>query len=581
MTSLLPAREVSMKRYRKLSGILVLVAATALVGASGIAGLTRALAAPPPHAQGNPPPHAQGAGKGPTVSTQDGPVKGFVKNGVNTFLGIPYAAPPVGDLRWMPPQTPEKHGLLDATEFGNTCPQVTTLGPFAGPTSIAEDCLYLNVFTTSTQGDKPVIVWIHGGGNITGETNDYDGSKLATGGPLGTPTVVVTINYRLGLFGFISESHLNDEGHPWGNYGILDQQAALRWVQANIANFGGDPNNVTLGGQSAGAIDTTANLISPDAEGLFHRAITQSAPIPDNFFLTQSAALSQGTAFADAAGCSSSQCLRDLSAARVLQLQGTPNASPGANGLPVVDGTIVPVFPETAWTTGAYHHMPILGGTTKDEGTFGLAITEYFSGPPQVALTPDQYEANNSTAVKDEYPLSDYDDNPTWAQDRINSDSGLKCPALRVLNQQASTNTGFGVYGYDFTYQQSPFYFPQMPNEYNTTGPGAGYFQARAYHTADIQFVFPKWHGGNLGVNLDQATGQPRELQGPEISLSDQIAAAWTNFAKNGDPNGPGLPTWPVFTTGSGPFLAQDTTNTLETAAQYSDNYHCDFWAAQ
>jgi para-nitrobenzyl esterase len=195
---------------------------------------------------------------------------------VNQFLGIPYAAPPTGDLRWKPPAPTAHHALLDATKFANTCPQVTTLGPFAGPTSTTEDCLYLNVFTTGTSPSKPVLVWIHGGGNITGETNDYDGSKLAAGGPLGTPIVVVTINYRLGLFGFVSESHLNAEGHPWGNYGILDQQAALRWVQANIAAFGGNPNNVTLGGQSAGAIDTTANLISPAAAGLFHRAITQT-----------------------------------------------------------------------------------------------------------------------------------------------------------------------------------------------------------------------------------------------------------------------------------------------------------------
>ena len=256
-------------------------------------------------------------------------------------------------------------------QFASSCPQVTTLGPFAGPTSTNEDCLYLNVFTTGGKGEsKPVLVWIHGGGNINGETADYDGSKLATGGPLGTPIVVVTINYRLGLFGLLSETHLNSENGNgnWGNYGILDQQAALRWVQANIATFGGDPSNVTLGGQSAGAYDTTANLISPAAAGLFQRAITQSAPISNFFFNTAPVALSMGNAFAAAAGCSNSACLRKLSAARILQLQGTPNASgPYENGFPVVDGTIVPVLPETAWTTGAYHHMPILGGTTKDE----------------------------------------------------------------------------------------------------------------------------------------------------------------------------------------------------------------------
>src|SRR4029077_10398287 len=188
--------------------------------------------------------------------------------------------PPTGNLRWMPPAPPSQHALLDATEFANTCPQVTELGAFAGPSSTTEDCLYLNVFTTGTSPAKPVLVWIHGGGNVDGETNDYDASKLAKNGGV----VIVTVNYRMGLFGFLSESHLNAEGHPWGNYGILDQQAALRWVQANISAFGGNPIDVTLGGQSAGAIDTTANLISPAAAGLFQRAITQSAPISNFFF---------------------------------------------------------------------------------------------------------------------------------------------------------------------------------------------------------------------------------------------------------------------------------------------------------
>src|SRR5262245_16694708 len=230
----------------------------------------------------------------------------------------------VGDRR----APPARHGLIDATQFANTCPQVTELGAFAGPSSTTEDCLYLNVFTTGTGGrPKPVLVWIHGGGNVDGETNDYDGSKLATGGPLGTPTVVVTINYRIGLFGFLSVSHLNAEGHPFANYGILDQQAALRWVRANVAAFGGDPYNVTLGGQSAGAINTTANLISPAAAGLFQRAIFQSSPIPNQYFLPEAAAVTLGDNFAAAAGCSDAACLRALSAERILQLQGTPNAN--------------------------------------------------------------------------------------------------------------------------------------------------------------------------------------------------------------------------------------------------------------
>lgn len=175
-----------------------------------------------------------------------------------------------------------------------------------------------------------------------------------------------------------------------------------------------------------------------------------------------------------------------------------------------------------------------------------------------------------------QYPLSDYGNNPTLAQERVITDP-FKCNGYRVLTQQAATNTGYPVYGYDFTYQHTPFYFPQMPNKYDPTG----HFQALAYHTADIQYVFPGWHGGNLGVNLDQGTGQPRELQGAESNLSDQIVAAWTNFAKNGNPNGNGNSPWPKFTTGSPKLLQQDVPLNIETGAQFRANYKCDFWANQ
>jgi para-nitrobenzyl esterase len=316
---------------------------------------------------------------GPIVHTTEGPVQGLVKNGVDEFLGIPYAAPPVGDLRWQPPKP---HAAwtqtLSATKFGNTCPQITELGVFAGPVSLTEDCLFLNVFTTRTNPAPnakrlPVLVWIHGGGLFDGETNDYDASALVKGGPAG-PTVVVTINYRLGLLGYLGHPALDAEGHNFGNYGLMDQQVALRWVQHNIAAFGGDPGNVTLGGQSAGSTSTAAAVISPASAGLFHRAIFQSGPLLTVAPLAL--AEQRGENFAKAAGCgtdSSAQaaaCLRGLSVEKVLSLQGTAAANgPYVNGL-LVDGTVLPISGDVAWSTGKFNHMPIMNGGVADEGAF-------------------------------------------------------------------------------------------------------------------------------------------------------------------------------------------------------------------
>ncbi len=324
------------------------------------------------------------------MRTTEGPVQGFVRNGMSEFLGIPYAAAPVGDLRWRPPQ---RHAAwtktLEATKFGNTCPQITELGVFAGPVSVTEDCLYLNVFTPHTGGTAngkklPVLLWIHGGGLFDGESNDYDASALVKGGP-GGPTVVVTINYRLGLLGYLGHPALDAEGHNFGNYGLMDQQEALRWVQRNIAAFGGDPGNVTVGGQSAGSTSTAANLISPASAGLFHRAIFQSGPLLTVAPLAL--AEQRGADFAKAAGCGTdasapaAACLRALSVDKILSLQGTAAANgPYVNGL-MVDGTILPISGDEAWRTGKFNRMPIMNGPVADEGAFTASIDELFFGP--------------------------------------------------------------------------------------------------------------------------------------------------------------------------------------------------------
>ena len=507
---------------------------------------------------------------GPVVNTAEGPVRGFTKNGVEIFLGIPYAAPPVGDLRWTPPQA-VRHWTetRDANRYGKTCPQVYQLGVFAAPTSISEDCLYLNVFTTAEgHNSKPVIVWIHGGGNFDGESNDYDGSKLATGGSIGTPTVVVTFNYRLNMFGFFSHPAINAEGHRWGNYGILDQQAVLSWVQRNIAAFGGDPTRVALGGQSAGAQDTAANVLSPLSKGLFNRAIVQSTPGFTTFVAPAAVAATNGINFAAAAGCpgtkaAAAACLRKLSAARILQLSATGAAnSPYVTGL-IVDGSVIPIAPGQAWTTGQFNKMPMMGGAVKDEITFFTGINEWFSGPPQAPLTADQYAAAVGPVLAAEYPVSAYGGDPMLAYERAVTDQ-FKCTELHVVQLWAVQTP---TYAYDFVYQNAPYYFAKMPG-----------FRPLAAHTIDIQFLFPGWHGGDLGVNIDQGTGEQRELNAAETGLSDQLVAAWTNFAATGNPNGSGDSPWPVFTAGSQKYFVQDLSVSTETVEQFRSAYKCDFW---
>lgn len=528
-------------------------------------------------------------GEGPVVSTAEGPVKGMVENGVYKFLGIPYAAPPVGALRWMPPQ-PVKHWneVRKATQFAGTCAQVTELGIFAGPATTNEDCLYLNVFTTNVDGrhqgqgkGNAVLVWIHGGGNVDGESNDYDASKLATGGPQGVPTVVVTLNYRLGLFGFMAHPALDAEGHLADNYGILDQQAVLQWVKRNIAAFGGDPSRVALGGQSAGAQDTGVNQISPLAAGLFNRAIYESSPLSG--IATRQVGLANGQAFAQAAGCgtdaspAAASCLRALSAAQILQLEGTANTTGRFVTGPMLDGTIMPITPITAWTTGKFNKMPVMGGNVQDEGNFSIGITEYFS-QPQAPITAAQYTTNVTNA----YAGAEYSGGPVYPAGTADQVLQQYPPDFMNLSPQGvfdlvSTHPGacrnvivdqlwskwIPVYAYEFNDQQAPYYFPVMPG-----------FTPLAAHTIDIQFLFQGWHGSVLGVN------HPATLSAEEETLSDQLVAAWTNFAATGNPNGSGNSPWPLFTTSNNvpAILSEKPGLGTFTLDEWSANHNCGFW---
>ena len=291
------------------------------------------------------------------VRTVFGEVVGLQIDGGSRFLGIPYAAPPVGDLRWRPPRAPAAWSApLQVVKYGPHCAQ-TQRGVFASPSN-SEDCLTLSVFSPEAQptasAGRPVMIWFHGGGLFSGESDDYDGSLLARQGGV----IVVTLNYRVGVFGFLSHPALNAEGHPSVNYGIMDQQAALQWVKANIRAFGGDRGNVTIFGQSGGGTAVMANLVSPKSAGLFHRAINQSGT---RIAVTRPEAfLKIGTEFGTASGCADkgADCLRALSVEQVLARQD--GVLRVVADFPSVDGTIIPEPALAAFEAGRFNRVPIL-----------------------------------------------------------------------------------------------------------------------------------------------------------------------------------------------------------------------------
>ena len=521
------------------------------------------------------------AGAAPaSVTIRDGVLDGAPRDGMMTFLGVPYAAPPTGALRWMPPAPPAKWSKPRAARsFGKSCAQITTLGPFAGPANDNEDCLYLNVFAPQGAATKlPVLFWIHGGGHVDGRSDDYDPVKLVRAG-----LVVVTINYRLGLFGYLAHPALDGEGHLFGNYGSLDQQAALRWVRDNIAAFGGDPGNVTIGGQSAGGSAASVQIVSPLAKGLFHRAIFQSGGT--NSTMTPLAfGQARGQKFAAVAGCDKGKpeaiaaCLRVLPAQKILQLSGTASANgPYINGL-MVDGRIVPGKPIDLYRSGRFNPVPLMNGMVADEGNFNIGITEYFSGPPRKAVTagdfkayaaktyggnagpggsPPAYPKGTVDVVLAHYPVKNYS-SAQRAQDALMTDP-LLCRARHVSRILAPR---VPVYNYRFDEITAPTYFPVMPG-----------YEPRAYHTADLQFLFAGYHGGPDGI--------PHPLSKAQQKLSDEMVRAWASFARTGNPNGAGDAPWPRFTGAEGKalYLSQNIpASSTFTDAAFVARHQCGFW---
>jgi para-nitrobenzyl esterase len=489
----------------------------------------------------------------PVVTIMDGAVRGKATGATAEFLGIPYAAPPLGPLRWRPPQPAARwSGERDATAFAPHCAQPAT--PF-GVASTSEDCLYLNVFAPAGRkhgGDgHPVMVWIHGGGLVIGGSDDYDPAKLVADG-----TVVVTINYRLGALGFLAHPALAERpGDSTGAYGLMDQQAALRWVQRNISAFGGNPRKVTIAGESAGGISVLAHVASPAAHGLFARAIVQSGP-----FLTQTPlqeAETAGEAFAAKAGCAgqTAACLRGLPVAIILA-----NENPAPNGyVPgVVDGEVLKQSIGAALASGQFNRVPIIHGTNHDEARLFTAVSELQGAPvtttnyqAMIASTPG-VSADVAAVVATEYPLSAYP-SPAAALGAVGTDALFACPALQ-LDTLASKFVP--TFAYEFIDDNAPQrYLPPVSFPYG------------AAHASELQYLFDLPTAPIAGA-----------LTAEQQRLAAGMRHYWAHFAARGFPSSAGEPLWPGFNSHSQRILALVPPQP-QVETDFAAAHHCAFWA--
>src|SRR5215475_855312 len=474
---------------------------------------------------------ADGIQRTKPIITNSGVIRGKTVDNVDQFLGVPYAAAPIGALRWRAPRpaTPW-HGVRDATKPASPCAQIDLSKGFQ---SGSEDCLYLNIYRPENTGHEqleniwhgqslPVLVWIHGRGDANGSGNDYDPSEMVEK----TGIIVVTINYRLTVFGFLALPSLDEESDDSssGNYGLLDQQAALRWLQRNIRAFGGDPRNVTITGESAGADHVCANLVSPTAAGLFKNAIMQSARCAAS---AHAEVTQTGAGLAADLGCAdpttASACLRakapaDLLAAAKIRLWSQN-----------IGGRALPLRPLDALRSNQWNQSPILLGSTRNYASPSMALGRPAAFPLSVQryemLVGARFTPALKPAVLNEYKLENYLD-PAYAFEAENTDSEIARRASDLSNLLSKMTE---TYQFEFDDPDAP---PPDPDKTGLVVPPGASF--RAYHGAELQYLF----------KFSEAS---RDLSPTQEQLSDQIMQYWANFARTSNPNGHGIVPWPLY----------------------------------
>jgi carboxylesterase type B len=500
----------------------------------------------------------------PIAVTRDGVVQGFSAGGADKFLGIPYAAPPVGSLRWRPPQPPAPwRGVRSATTLPPTCPQLANSN---GPRSENEDCLYLSVYVPAgDHGDwsygherghgLPVLFWIHGGGLTTGTGNQHDGTLMATTNHI----IVVSINYRLGIFGFLALPSLSAEApdHASGDYGLLDQEAALRWTHDNIAAFGGDPHNVTIAGESAGAYSVCSLLTSPPIRGLFARAAMESGSCTSTPLAT---AEQTGAQFAAASGCTdpttAASCLRGKTAGELLDNPDYPGALS-----PTWGGTELPADPAVQVAAGHFTRVPLLIGTNHDEGrTFAQGLA---------GLTEQQYEGlidsqfgTNAPAVLANYPFSAFPSPYTaaYAVGAVWTDSGFLAGigGCAAQSQEQTFRRYTPTFAYQFDDRDAPGLNDNLP----------GYMWG-AGHAMELAYMWPSFDNG---IPLYP------QLTPAQLELSNWMVRYWGAFARFGAPLVRGQTFWPPYQSGQMMSLRQGNGSVAISDGEFGAEHNCSFW---